>query len=86
MIHWSYIQESLWTYKLNIDDDFGNPIYRVLDISLPTLPILLEVLSDYSFALKINRSNKIFGMNDLSSEDQMDLVVASIHKLEDIDF
>ena len=85
MIRWSYTQENFWTYRLNIEDEFGNHIYKEWDVSAPTLSILLEVLSDYQFALKINKTNKVFSMDGLSEEDQMDLRVASLHKLEDID-
>jgi len=85
MIKWSYRQIHLWTYKFIIKDEFGNPIYAESDISSPAMSILLELLSDYQFAIEINKTTKVFNFDELSKEDQMDLKVASIHKLEDID-
>ena len=85
MIRWTYEQVNVWTYKFIIEDEFGNPIYAESEISSPAMSILLEILMDYKFALDINHSTKIFNFNELSNEDQMDLMIASIHKLEDID-
>lgn len=85
MIKWSYYQRDLWTYRFNIYDEYGNRIYREWEISAPAFSIILEVLSDCEFALEINGTDKAFNMDGLSEEDQMDLKVASIHKLEDMD-
>jgi len=83
MIRWTYQQTNLWTYKLNIEDEFGNLIYKEWEVSSPTMSILLEVLSDYSLAMKINKT--VFDIDRLNSDDQMDLSILSLHKLEDLD-
>ncbi|MFW6173795.1 MAG: hypothetical protein ACOC5T_08625 [Elusimicrobiota bacterium] len=85
MIRWSYRQENLWTYKLNIEDEHGNAIYKEWEVSSPTMSIILELLSDYMFALDINKDDKVFDIEGLGPEDQMDVKIASIHKLEDAD-
>ena len=82
MIRWTYRQEDLWTFQLNINDEFGNHVYKEWEVSAPAMSILLEVLSDYSFAITINQT--VFDIEGLNADDQMDLSVVSIHKLEDL--
>jgi len=85
MIKWKYEQINLWTYKFTVLDAFDNPIYAESEISAPAMSILKEILSDYLFAVEINKDDKIFNFNELSPEDRMDLMTVSIHKLEDIE-
>ena len=85
MIKWKYERIDLWTYSFEIKDEYGNSIYPKSEISAPALPILIEILSDYYFARDINGTDKVFNFDGLSPEDKMDLKLASIHKLEDID-
>lgn len=83
MIRWSYTQQDWWTYKLDIDDEFGNSIYTEWEVSSPVMSILLEVLTDYSFAIRINKT--VFDIERLNADDQMDLSLLSLHRLEDVD-
>ena len=83
MIRWFYKQEDLWTYKLSIGDEFGNLVYTEWEVSSPVMSMLLELLMDYSFAMKINKT--VFDLETLNADDQMDLSLLSLHKLEDID-
>lgn len=85
MIKWNYEQIDLWTYSFEIKDEYDNPIYPKSEISAPALPILIEILSNYCFARDINGTDKVFNFDGLSPEDKMDLKLASIHKLEDIE-
>jgi len=85
MIKWRHDQINLWTYVFTIEDEFGNPIYGEMEISSPAFSILLEILTDYVFAMEINNTNKIFNFDELSKEDQIDLKIVSIHKVEDIE-
>jgi len=85
MIKWTYEQIDMWTYRFTIRDEFRNPIYGEMEISSPAFSILSEILTDYVFAMEINKTDKIFNFDELSKEDQMDLKIASLHKIEDVD-
>jgi hypothetical protein len=86
MIKWKYKQFDLWTYTFTLKDEFNRPIYlKESEISAPAMPVLKEILTDYLFAKKINGTKKIFKFEKLSQDDQMELMLASIQKLEDID-
>jgi hypothetical protein len=86
MIKWIYKQFDLWTYTFTLMDEFNRPIYlKESEISAPAMPILKEILTDYLFAKKINNIEEIFKFDILSKDDQMELMLASLQKLEDID-
>ena len=83
MIRWVYEQMDMFTYWFEIRDEHGRKIYPNSTISSPAISILKEILTDYLFAKEINNTDKIFNYDDLSKEDQMDIRVCCIHKLED---
>lgn len=83
MIKWTYEQMDVFTYWVEITDEYGNKLFQESTISSPAFSILKEILTNYLFARKINNSNTIFNYDNLSSEDQMDLKMCCIYKLED---
>lgn len=86
MIKWTYEQMNLFTYWFEVKDEYGRIIYEDKNVSSPVMSILKEVLTDYTFALKIHKTNKLLNRYDnLSPEDRMDLKLISLMKLEDAD-
>lgn len=85
MIKWIYESMDVFSFWFEIQDEYGQPIYKGSIISSPAMSLLKEILSDYQFAKDINNTEKIFDYDDLSPEDKMDLKLITIHKLEDAD-
>lgn len=84
MIRWSYEQLDLFTFWIEIQDEYGRKLYPSSTISSPAFSILSEVLTDYLFAKEIYSNNKIFNYDDLCPEEKMDLQMCCLSKLEDI--
>jgi hypothetical protein len=85
MIKWEYEQMDMFTYWIQIEDKYGRKIYEHSNVSSPVMSLLKEILTDYTFALHINKTNSVFNYDNLSSEDKMDLKLFSLTKLEDIE-
>lgn len=85
MIKWKFERVDLWQYKFQINDEFNTPIYFPSKISLPAMPIIIQILTDYLFAKEINNQDKIFDIEGLNKDDQMDILLVSLSKIEDID-
>lgn len=83
MIKWYYEQMDMFTYWIEIKDEYGNKLYSESTISAPAMAILKEILTDYIFAREIDRTDRIFNYDELSEDDKMDLRTLVIHKLED---
>lgn len=85
MIRWSYEQMNMFEYWVEIRGEHGEMLYSKSIISAPAMVILVEILTDYLFAMRISSTDSIFNYDELSSDDRMDLLTMTIHKLEDID-
>jgi len=85
MIKWAYEQMNLMTFWFEIQDKYGHKIYPASNVSAPAMSILKEILTDYVFAKKIYNTNTIFNDDKLTPEDQMDIKMCCINRLEDID-
>jgi hypothetical protein len=85
MIRWSYEQMDMFNYWLEIRGEYNELLYPKSIISSPAMTILREILLDYLFARLIDRTDRVFNYDGLSSEDKMDIKTLVIHKLEDID-
>jgi hypothetical protein len=86
MIRWKAEQVGVFEYWFRIEDEFGSPHWMDgSQISTPAFSILKEIMSDYVFAKKINRTETLFKYDGLSSDDRMELSLITITKLEDAD-
>lgn len=83
MIRWEFEQMDLWTYWVEIKNEYGEKLFKESNMSSPCFSILKELLSDYLFAKKIY--SKIFDFDNINPEDRMDLSICCLTKLEEID-
>jgi len=82
MLRWTFRRTAWQSYEFVLMDEFKLKQFPISEVSLPMMPYLVEILTDVLFARKIN-SDKTFNLDKLSDEDQMDLLMVSIWKLED---
>ena len=82
VVRWAFQRNSWQNYKFIATDEYGITQSSVSTINIFMKPYIDELLTDIIFARKLYGS-KAFKIDKLSKDDQMDLLLVCLLKLED---